>query len=88
MLLPYVRRQTASVPLLVTVKTDSACQLLVVMLSHVGNSKTDNYRLSYTWLGHARVASGRVDVLGQAVGHIPTCSCQRSKCMAPSVSPG
>jgi len=38
-LLSYVGRQTASVPLLLTVKTDSSCQLLVVMQSHVGNSR-------------------------------------------------
>lgn len=57
-------------PLLLTVKTDSSCQLLVVMQSHVGNSKTDNYRLSCTWLGHVRVASGRMGVLGQAVGQL------------------
>lgn len=73
-------------PLLLTVKTDSSCQLLVVMQSHVGNSKTDNHRLSCTRLGRGGVASGRTGTLKKAAGHIPAWSCWRSKGTAPRMA--
>lgn len=63
-LLSCVGRQTASVPLLLTLNSDSSCQLLVVMQNHVGNSKTINRRLSCTQLGRGRVASDWMGMLG------------------------